>query len=151
MTSNYSFREALTKDIPQLHFIRLVVKENALSNPDKVKEEDYVPFLETKGKGWIGIMDGKVVGFSIVDMENHNVWALFIHPDHEGKSVGKTLHKLMLDWYFRHTSQTIWLSTAPGTRAEYFYRKRGWKESGMHGNEIKFEMNFQDWKSINEK
>ena len=148
MTTTYSFREAVTEDIPQLHFIRLAVKENALSNPEKVKEEDYVPFLETKGKGWIGIWEGKVVGFSIVDMENHNVWALFIHPDHEGKSVGKTLHKLMLDWYFQNTNQTIWLSTAPGTRAEIFYRKRGWKESGMHGEEIKFEMNSPDWKPI---
>ena len=148
MTPNYSYREALPEDIPQLHQIRLAVKENVLSNPDLVKEKDYVPFLLTKGKGWLGMFDGKVVGFSIVDLENHNVWALFIHPDYEGNSVGKNLHKLMLDWYFKQTSKTIWLGTAPGTRAEYFYRKRGWKEIGMHGKEIKFEMEKEDWESL---
>ena len=148
MTANYSYREALPEDIPQLHFIRMAVKENILSNPDLVKEEDYIPFLATKGKGWIGMFNDHVVGFSIVDLENHNVWALFIHPDHEGKSVGKTLHKLMLDWYFKQTSQTIWLSTTPGTRADFFYRKRGWQEKGMHGKEIKFVMNSQDWIDI---
>ena len=88
----------------------------------------------------------KSLVFSIVDLENHNVWALFIDPVHEGHSVGKNLHRLMLDWYFSETDKTLWLGTAPGTRAEIFYRKRGWKETGMHGKEIKFEMTLQDWK-----
>src|SRR5688572_24863671 len=125
MPGNIIYREAIPGDIPQLHFIRLAVKENALSNPDLVKETDYIPFLVSKGKGWIGMVDEKIVGFSIVDLENNNVWALFIHPDYEGISLGKNLHKLMLDWYFSQTSKTIWLGTAPGTRAEVFYRKRG--------------------------
>jgi hypothetical protein len=38
------------------------------------------------------------------------------------------------------------LGTAPGTRAEEFYRKAGWKETGTHGNgEIKFEMSYGNW------
>jgi hypothetical protein len=52
----------------------------------------------------------------------------------------------MLDWYFSKTEKTVWLSTAPGTRAEGFYRTAGWKETGLHGkNEIRFEMTYQDW------
>jgi GNAT superfamily N-acetyltransferase len=147
MTSkNVTYREAMPEDIPGLHHIRLSVKENALSDPNLVKEEDYIPFLVSKGKGWLGMVDNTIIGFSIVDLENNNVWALFIHPDYEGNSVGKNLHKLMLDWYFQQTSKTIWLGTAPGTRAELFYRKRGWEEVGMHGKEIKFEMNAENWR-----
>ena len=53
----------------------------------------------------------------------------------------------MLDWYFSQTDLTIWLSTSPGTRAEKFYYKAGWKNVGMHGKgEIKFEMAAASWK-----
>jgi len=57
------------------------------------------------------------------------------------------LHDDMLDWYFSQTDSTIWLGTAPNTRAENFYRKAGWKEAGIHGKgEIKFEMTAATWK-----
>jgi hypothetical protein len=54
----------------------------------------------------------------------------------------------MLDWYFEQTKEDVWLGTAPGTRAEAFYRKSGWQERGMHGKgEIKFEMTYNNWKN----
>ena len=142
------YREALPGDIPQMHVIRMSVRENVLSNPDLVKEEDYLPFLLTKGKGWVATRDEQILGFSIVDLESHNVWALFVDPGYEGLSIGKNLHHLMMNWYFAKTSETIWLGTEPGTRAESFYRKCGWKETGMHGKEIKFEMNASEWKEF---
>lgn len=47
----------------------------------------------------------------------------------------------MMDWYFGQTPESVWLGTAPKTRAEMFYRKMGWQEIGMHGKgEIKFGM-----------
>ena len=53
----------------------------------------------------------------------------------------------MMDWYFSQTEQKIWLGTAPRTRAESFYRKAGWLETGLHGKgEIKFEMSAERWK-----
>jgi hypothetical protein len=52
----------------------------------------------------------------------------------------------MLDWYFSVTDKKVWLGTAPNTRAEEFYRKQGWKETGIHGKEINFEMTAEDWK-----
>ncbi len=54
----------------------------------------------------------------------------------------------MLDWYFSRTQQTVWLGTAPNSCAEKFYRIAGWKEVGTHGKgEIKFEMEYEDWKN----
>jgi len=56
----------------------------------------------------------------------------------------------MLHWYFTQTQHTVWLGTAPDTRASRFYRKAGWKETGTNGKtEIKFEMSFEDWFSGN--
>lgn len=140
-------REARVGDIPQIQIVRNTVKENALSNPDLVTDQDCEDFITQRGKGWICEMEHQVVGFSIVDLVDHNVWALFVHPDFDKRGIGKQLHDIMLDWYFNQTQQSVWLGTAPGTRAEAFYRRAGWKEIGLHGKgEIKFEMTFEKWR-----
>lgn len=144
------FREAVVADIPQIQMVRNAVNENTLSDPALVTDKDVEDFIIRRGKGWICEIDNRVVGFSIADLVDHNVWALFIEPGHDKKGIGKKLHEMMLDWYFNQTNQTIWLSTSPATRAEMFYRKAGWKETGMHGKgEIKFEMTAIDWKERN--
>lgn len=122
------FREAQIRDIPQIQVVRHSVKENVLSNPALVTDKDCEEFLTVRGKGWVCEMDGTVVGFSIADLEENNIWALFVHPEHEAKGIGKRLHKEMLDWYFDQKRETVWLGTAPNTIAEKFYRLNGWRE-----------------------
>jgi len=140
------FREATIKDIPEIQIVRNAVKENQLSNPALVSDADCENYLTIRGKGWVCEVDKTVVGFAIADLVDNNIWALFIHPDHEGKGIGKRLHRVMLDWYFGQGKEMVWLSTAPGTRAETFYKKQGWKEVGIHGKkEIKFEMKNTEW------
>ncbi len=140
------FREAQINDIPQIQFVRHAVKENMLSDPALVPDEDVEEYIKKRGKGWVCEIDNMVTGFAIVDLIANNVWALFIHPDYEAKGIGKKLHQIMMDWYFVHTDEKIWLGTAPNSRAEKFYRLQGWHEVGVHGNgEIKFEMSYKDW------
>lgn len=141
-----TFREAGTADITGMHVVRVAVLENRLSNPALITPADYEEFISRRGKGWVCEADNKIIGFAIADTLDNNVWALFIQPGYEGKGIGRKLHDMMIGWYFSQTVKTIWLGTAPGTRAEQFYRKAGWKESGMHGKEIKFEMTIDDWK-----
>lgn len=141
-----TYREATINDIPQIQIVRNSVKENQLSNPALVTDKDCEEFLTVRGKGWVCEADNIIVGFSIADLQENNIWALFVHPDYEGKGIGRKLHDLMLDWYFGQTEKTVWLGTAPGTRAEEFYKKKGWKVVGTHGKgETKFEMSFKDW------
>jgi GNAT superfamily N-acetyltransferase len=141
------FREARITDIPQIQVVRNSVKENTLSNPALVTDKDCENYLVNRGKGWVCETDGSVVGFAIVDLIDHNVWALFVQPGFDKKGIGKKLHDNMLDWYFSQTDLTIWLGTSPNTRAEKFYRKAGWKEVGTRGKgEIKFEMTAVNWK-----
>lgn len=140
------FREAHIDDIPQIQIVRNSVKENTLSDPALVSDQDCEEFLTERGKGWVCEVDGQIVGFAIADLKEHNIWALFIHPDFEKQGIGKTLHDKMLDWYFQQTQQSVWLGTAPGTRAEAFYKKAGWRVTGMHGQgEVKFEFDYADW------
>jgi len=145
------FREAVIGDIPQIAVVRNSVRENALSNPDLITTEDYIEFLTVRGKGWVCEIDGQIAGFSIPDLVDNNIWALFLHPDFENRGIGRKLHDMMLDWYFAQDKDTVWLGTAPGTRAEKFYSKSGWTRNGMHGKEIRFEMTKEDWKKIKEQ
>ncbi|TDO20679.1 GNAT family N-acetyltransferase [Pedobacter duraquae] len=146
-----TYREALISDIKNIQIVRNAVKENMLSDPALVTDADCEEFMTIRGKGWVCESSGEVLGFSIIDLEEHNVWALFVHPDDEGKGIGKKLHQLMMDWYFKQTEHTIWLGTGFNTRAVEFYRRQGWKEAGTHGSkEIKFEMSFDNYKLINQ-
>lgn len=141
-------REAEMGDIPQIQIVRNAVKENTLSDPALVTDEDCAEFLFKRGKGWVCEVADKVVGFSIVDLKENNVWALFVHPDFEQRGIGRKLHDIMLHWYFSQTDADLWLGTAPNTRAELFYQKTGWRKTGTHGKgEIKFEMTAGEWKT----
>lgn len=141
-------RVALSSDIAQIQAVRHSVKENMLSDPALVPDSDVEIFINQRGKGWVYEIDGRIVGFSIADLKDDNIWALFLHPDFEGRGIGKQLHRVMLDWYFEQDKTIAWLSTAPGSRAEKFYRLQGWKEAGRQGKEIKFEMNRDEWKKL---
>ena len=139
-------REARIDDITQIQVVRNAVKENQLSNPNLVTDQDCEEYIARRGKGWVCEIDSQVVGFAIADLKAHNIWALFVHPEYEKKDIGKQLHQTMLDWYFSQTTTSVWLSTSPHTRAETFYRKKGWREIGTYGKgELKFEMTYKDW------
>lgn len=142
-------REAKIEDIKQIQVVRNAVKENTLSDPNLVTDKDCEEYMTVRGKGWVCEIENKIVGFAIADLKEHNIWALFVDPSYEKKGIGRSLHKIMLDWYFTQTQETVWLGTAFNTRAEGFYRKAGWMEVGTHGpKEIKFEMTFDNWINV---
>lgn len=144
-----TIREAVLTDIKQIQVVRNSVTENTLSDPNLVTDRDCAEFLTQRGKGWVCEIDHKIVGFSIADLKDNNIWALFVQPEFANRGIGRQLHDTMLDWYFTQTKTNVWLGTSPNTRAETFYRKSGWAEVGTHGkNEIKFEMTFDNWTAI---
>jgi GNAT superfamily N-acetyltransferase len=142
-------RPARLSDIPQIQVVRHSVRENILSDPALVTDADCAEFLSVRGKGWVCETAGQVVGFAIADLIGKNIWALFIQPEFEGKGIGKKLHDTMLNWYFGQTTETVWLGTAPGTRAEKFYTRAGWTPAGtVNKGEVKFEMSFESWTGL---
>jgi len=142
------FREARVADIVQMSTVRLSVRENVLPDPDLIPAGDYEDFIMRRGKGWVAEEAGLIVGFAVADLQQQNIWALFVQPEWERRGIGKRLHDLMLHWYFSKTQETVWLGTAPHSRAEGFYRRRGWRETGVLSNgEIRFEMTYANWKA----
>lgn len=144
------FREAVITDIPQIQIVRNLVKENTLSHPGLVTDNDCKDFITVRGKGWVCEIDNRIVGFAIADLKDNNIWALFLDPEFEKKGIGQQLHRTMLNWYFAQTKTKVWLGTSFNTRAERFYRKAGWTAVGLHGTkEIKFEMTSEKWEELN--
>ena len=142
------YRIATIADIPRIQVVRHLVKENRLSNPALVTDADVEDYITRRGRGWVAEVEGVIVGFAIADLEGHSIWALFIQPEWEGHGIGRELHRLMLDWYFSQSPVTLWLTTAPGTRAEQFYKKAGWREVGLEKGELRFEMDRESWKAL---
>ena len=127
-------RIASIDDISAMHQLRLSVRENVLTDPAKVRPNDYCAFLTEKGRGWVYELDGGVVGFAIADSSTRSIWALFVRPGFEGRGIGRALHDSMLDWLFLTDRSPVWLSTQAHSRAETFYVAAGWRRVGVLAN-----------------
>lgn len=112
-----------------MHRVRVSVRENALPSPDLITPTHYEKAL-AEGCGWVVEADSRVVGFAF-GMNSGNVWALFVDPSYEGRGYGSVLHHVLVAWLERHAQRPIWLSTSLNTRAEAFYRARGWRDCGV--------------------
>jgi len=133
-------RQARRSDIPGMHRVRRAVRENPLTS-DVIREEHYIPAIESSGRGWVVEEAGEVRAFAVGNGQTGNIWALFVDPAHEGRGFGRQLQAVMVDWLFSEGLERLNLGTAPGTRAEAFYRATGWTYLGIdaHG-EANFEM-----------
>lgn len=125
------YREATVADIPALAAIRLEVVENALTDPGRVTRGMYHDYLTTSGKGWVCEINRSIVGFSIAALDTHTIWALFVHPEYEGRGIGRALLAAAVDWLFEQGAEVISITTDPNTRADKLYEEAGW-ERGEH-------------------
>ena len=114
-----------------MHRLRMGVRENRLSEPSRVREEDYLRFVEA-GSAWVAMVDGRIAGFAALDVTGASVWALFVAPGTEGAGVGRALHEALIADARRRGLDELRLGTAPGTRAELFYARAGWEQAGWN-------------------
>ncbi len=120
--------------------VRLAVRENILSDPGRITVADYAAALEDSGRTWVIELDGEIAAFA-TGYKTGNIWALFVHPDHEGRGYGKALHSTMIAWLWSLGLSRLWLTTAPGSRAERFYVSQGWVPCGIvPGGELRLEL-----------
>ena len=123
-----------------MHRVRMAVRENRLVSL-VITEADYVTAIESTGRGWVVEAQDGVVGFAVGNAIDGNIWALFVDPAHEGRGIGRALHDEMVGWLATRGLRRLWLTTAPGTRAERFYERAGWKRAGLTaGGEVRFEL-----------
>lgn len=131
-------RVATRADLPRITEIRMAVRENVLSRPEKIVAA--VEHLIDRDAFWVFDEGGVIRGFSSADPRDGSIFALFMDQASEGRGIAR----LLLDAACRHLAAAgharAWLSTDPGTRAERFYRLQGWVDTGRTDDgEIRFE------------
>ena len=57
-------RIAVETDIPEMHRIRVSVRENRLLPDGAVKPDEYSRRLKEDGRGWVAEIEGQIAGFA---------------------------------------------------------------------------------------
>lgn len=122
-------RKAIPADHARIHAIRMGVRENILSDPTLVTEEE-VDWYREHAIFLVAEEAGEVVAFTCANHQSGLVWALFVDPVHEGRGHGRALLDAALAGLVAAGHAQAWLTTGAGTRAERFYRRHGWREMG---------------------
>ena len=75
-------RQAIAADIPSIQRVRHSVRENRLVSTT-IRDDQVRDAIELTGRGWVIESAGEVLAFAVGNATNGNIWALFVHPDHE--------------------------------------------------------------------
>ncbi len=129
-------RPAERGDMAELTALRTSVVENHLGVDEMavmgITPETVLASVEAGERCcFVAEEDGVIAGFSMADRRDGQIFALFTRPGHEGRGHGSRLLGEALDWLIAHGHAAAWLTTAPGTRAERFYRLKGWQPDGQ--------------------
>jgi GNAT superfamily N-acetyltransferase len=123
-------RKAVRADHPRITEIRLSVRENQLAASKSAAVHRTADWIFDNAAFWVWEEDGAIQGFSAADPRNGEIFALFVHPAYEGRGIGRALLSLSCQILRDRGYKVATLTTAPGTRAERFYRRDGWTETG---------------------
>jgi GNAT superfamily N-acetyltransferase len=101
-------RKATRADYSRISEIRLAVRENRLSKPDSIGP--LVDWLFDNSTFWVWEEDGTIQGFSAGDPRDGSICALFVHPSHERRGIGRALPDPVILWHspaFLRVNQSI--------------------------------------------
>ena len=131
-------RPATLRDMPGIWKVRYSVAENTLA-PGGISDDQLALSISTEGRGWVAEQDGEILGFAI-GLAKGRLWALFVHPQAQGRGIGSQLHDCALAWFDSQGIRTPWLSTGAHSKARRFYEARGWKHAGaLEDDEVRLE------------
>jgi GNAT superfamily N-acetyltransferase len=131
-TAQIEIRIALPSDLPEMTRIRTSVRENHMSVEELaargITPASLIAMMATDSRTWLALVDGVPAGFSMGIVHKATVYALFIHPDYEGRGIGKRLLAEAEAWLFAQGCAELWLDTGeePEIRAHGFYLRQGW-------------------------
>lgn len=120
----------MQSDIARLMEIRGAVTENVLSNPGSVRHDDYLWYIQNRHL-WVIEADHRLVGFSASDPRNGSIWAVFVDPSAERRGFGQSLLLRACEDLASQGYSKARLTTQANSRAEGFYRRLGWQQTGI--------------------
>lgn len=138
-------RHAITADVEALFDVRTSVNQNHLSR-EQLAELGITPaalaeVINQSPCAWVVEVDGVTVGFSMVDFETGELFALFVRPEFEGRGVGRLLLQTAEASLFK-SHEVIWLVTDKNddVRANRIYQHSGWYQAAnVDSRDVRYE------------
>lgn len=138
-------RVATQDDVDTLFAIRTSVQQNHLSRKqmadvgitprvlaDRIREAACV---------WIAEVDGQPAAFSMVDLVEGEVFAMFVQPTYEGLGLGRQLMAVAEAALFeRHDTLFLMTDGRDEIRANGFYQRLGWTVvARVEGDDVRYQ------------
>ncbi|MBL8259375.1 MAG: GNAT family N-acetyltransferase [Candidatus Competibacteraceae bacterium] len=135
---NVTIRSAKVEDVEALFAVRTSVVENHQSR-EKLAElgitaNSIASLIQNAAYSCHVATDGdRIIGFSMTDLSEGYVFALFVRPEYESQGIGRGLMELTEAAARAWGVSTLWLSTGDdrALRAYGFYRHLGWRADGV--------------------
>ncbi len=137
-----NIREMEARDINSCIQVRAQTRENCWSQEALcragITEDSVAARLASTHKGWVCEHDGQIVGFSMGDRSNGELWVVAVLPDYEGHGIGRRLVESAQQWLHANGWQEIWLWTSSDTssRAYTLYCRLGWQDCGVKDGQL---------------
>ncbi|MEI8145953.1 MAG: GNAT family N-acetyltransferase [Alphaproteobacteria bacterium] len=129
-------RPATYADLPRVTIVRHATAENRLSDPSRVSEAEVIWYVD-EAIFLVSEDDEGIQGFVCANPQTGLLWALFVIDDKHGRGHGSALHEAALIRLREAGHRQAFLTTGRGTKAEAFYKARGWHSTGMdRGGEV---------------
>jgi GNAT superfamily N-acetyltransferase len=126
-------RAATRADLPRIHEVRHGTAENPLSNPALVTDAEVAWYMD-EAIFLVSEDEAGVQGFTCVNHQTGYVWALFVIDGAQGRGHGAALLDAAMARLREFGHRQAFLSTGRDTKAEGFYRSRGWRPMGVNRN-----------------
>ncbi|WP_395607961.1 GNAT family N-acetyltransferase [Pseudomonas sp. B22129] len=137
-------RVATEDDVDTLFAIRTSVQQNHLSR-EQLAGLGITPQVLAEGIReapcvWIAEVDGQPAAFSMADLAQGEVFAMFVRPAYEGLGLGRQLMAVTEAALFeRHETLFLITDGREEIRANGFYRRLGWAlEDRVDGDDVRY-------------
>ena len=122
---------ATRADLPRIHEVRHGTAENRLSDPNRISDAEVAWYMD-HAIFLVSEDETKLQGFTCANHQTGYVWALFVSDEAQGRGHGTALLAAATSRLREAGHRQAFLSTGIGTKAEDFYRSKGWQPTGIN-------------------
>jgi GNAT superfamily N-acetyltransferase len=140
-TSELCLRSATRADLPRIYEVRHGTAENRLTDPALVTDAEVAWYMD-EAIFLVSEDEADIQGFTCVNHQTGYVWALFVIDEAQGRGHGTKLLDAAMATLREAGHRQAFLTTGSGTKAEGFYRSKGWQSMGKN---MKGEVVFRLW------
>ena len=141
MMNSFRIRPATRADLPRIYEVRNGVGENPLLDSDGVTEDEVLWYMD-EAIFLVSEDESGVQGFTCANSQTGYVWAMFVIDAAQGRGHGGSLLDAAMARLRQAGHRQSFLSTGLGSKAEGFYRSKGWLPMGVN---LKGERVYRFW------